>query len=250
MNKKYILLLLIATLLCGGLLFPDYREMMDTADRLYTERGDLDKARQAFDIYKKIIDEKPDDYEALWKAGKTAFYLLEMITDKKEKKRIVKEAEAFAKRAVEVNPEGVEGHFWLGVLYTKVGEIKGVLKALFLINPAKKEMRKVIAMNDKYEEGGAYVVLGRIYSVVPGLFGGNNKKARMYYEKAKIISPKNSLNLLFMAQTYWDLKERESAIETLEFLINMDPDPRYIPEAGKNKRAGAELLAKFRRKMR
>ena len=219
---------------------------METADQLYKERGDLNKALQAYVKYKEAIKEKRGTYEALWKAAKTGFYLMEVLKNKKEKVKIVKEAIQFAKQAVEANPDGVEGHFWLGVNYTKHGEIKGVLKALFLISPTKKEMRKVIKLNDTYEGGGAYVVLGRVYSQVPGILGGSDKKARQNYEKARKICPSNSLNLLFLAETYWDLKEKTLAVKTLEELLVMEPNPRWVPETKRHKKEAQKLLKTYR----
>ena len=223
-----------------------YRQLMETADRLYRERGDLNKALQAYEKYKEAIKEKHGTYEALWKAAKTGFFLMEVLKNKKEKGKIVKEAIRYAKQAIDVNPDGVEGHFWLGVNYTKYGEIKGVLKALFLISPTKREMRKVIQLDDTYEGGGAYVVLGRVYSQVPGILGGSDKKARQYYEKARKICPFNSLNLLFLAETYWDLKEKSLALKTLETLLVMEPDPRWVPETRKHKKEARELLKRYR----
>ncbi len=225
-----------------------FEEALTAADVLYLERGDLDKARKAYRMYKKALQHRPGDYEGLYKAARAAFYLLENITVKRRKKEIVAEAREYAEKAVKVNPKGVEGHFWLGVIYTKVGEIKGVLKALFLIKPAKKKMFKVIRMDEAYEGAGAYVVLGRIYSQVPGLFGGSDKKARKYFEKARSIFPKNTLNLLFMAETYWDLDEEDLAVKTLEELINLEADPRYIPESKKHKKEARRLLKKYRKK--
>lgn len=251
---SFILFFLVVLTLTGSLFPQDiqvdplikYRQLMETADQLYRERGDLNKALQAYKKYKEAIKEKNGTYEALWKAAKTGFYLMEVLKNKKEKGKIVKEAVQYAKQAVEANPDGVEGHFWLGVNYTKYGEIKGVLKALFLISPTKKEMRKVLKLNDTYEGGGAYVVLGRVYSQVPGILGGSDKKARQYYEKAREICPTNSLNLLFMAETYWDLKEKAVAVKTLEELLAMEPNPRWVPETQKHQKEARKLLKRYR----
>ena len=159
---------------------------------------------------------------------------------------IVNEAITYAKQAVAVNPGGVEGHLWLGVIYTKYGEVKGVLKALFLVSPTKKEMQKAIEINDAYEGAGAYVVLGRVYEKVPGIFGGSYNKAREHYEKARKMCPTNTLNLLYMAESYWEMKEKDMAIKTLEELLALEPDPRWIPEARMHKKDAGKLLEKFK----
>ena len=98
-----------------------------------------------------------------------------------------------------------------------------------------------------YENGGAYCVLGRLYFKVPGLFGGSNKKSRQYLEKCRQVAPKSSINLVFLAETYWALDEEELAIKTLEDLEAMDPDPLWIPETEKDKKEGARLLKKYKK---
>lgn len=249
MRKIVLFSFIIIFVLIRALYSTKNQKLIETADQLYMEREDINKARHAFEKYKEIIKENPMNYEALWKAAKTGFYLGEVLKSKKQKRKIVKQSIKFAKRAIKIKPDGVDGHFWLGVNYTKYGEIKGVLKALFLIKPAKREMRKVINLDNAYEGAGAYVVLGRIYSQVPGLFGGSNRMARFYYKKAKKICPDNSLNLLFMAETYWDLKERELAIKTLEYIIVMKPNPHWIPETKRHKKEAKKLLELYKIKL-
>ncbi|HLP44912.1 MAG TPA: TRAP transporter TatT component family protein [Candidatus Kapabacteria bacterium] len=226
----------------------DARELLAAADQLYEERQDLNKAFQAYEKYKEVLKVEPGNYGALWKSVKIAFYILEVLKDDKVEKRepIVNEAIKYAKQAVAVNPGGVEGHLWLGVIYTKYGEVKGVLKALFLVGPTKKEMQKAIGINDTYEGAGAYVVLGRVYEKVPGIFGGSNNKAREHYEKARKMCPTNTLNLLYMAENYWEMDEKALAIKVLEDLLALDPDPRWLPESRMHKKEAGELLEKFR----
>ncbi len=227
----------------------DTVELMATADQLYLERGDLNKAFQAYEKYKEVLKEKPGEYEALWKAVRTAFYILEVLKNDRVERRepLVNEAIRYAKKSVEVNPGGVEGHLWLGVIYTKYGEVKGVLKALFLVRPTKKEMYKAIELDDTYEGAGAYVVLGRVFAKVPGIFGGSNNKAREYYEKARKMCSTNTLNLLYMAENYWDMDEKALAIRTLEDLLAMEPDPRWAPETLMHKQDAGKLLENFKK---
>lgn len=223
--------------------------LISTGDELYEERIDLNKAYLALEQYRKVLLVDTENYRALWKISKTAFFIAEMVSSKEKKSSIVQEGVSSAKKAVKVNPQGVEGHFWLGVSYTKVGEIKGVIKSLFLIGPIKRAMRKVIGMDDTYECGGAYTVLGRVYSQVPGILGGSNRKARENYEKARSICPKNTLNLLFMAETYWDMDEPLLAVQTLKNLLGMEPEKQWKAEYVKHSREAKKLLNKYLRKI-
>jgi tetratricopeptide (TPR) repeat protein len=233
-------------LLTGAAHAADVKAIIEAGDLLYSEREDLSKAYAAVEKYKEALSLDPGYYEAMWKISKTAFYLAEFLKKGKEKENIVETGVNYAKKAVAANPKGVDGHFWLGVSYTKVGEVKGVLKSLFLISPIKKEMRKVIELDETYEGAGAFVVLGRVYSQVPGILGGSNSKARFYLEKAMNMFPKNSMGLLFLAEVYWDIDEKKLAISTLEKILQMEPDNRWIPETKQKKIDAAVLLKKYK----
>lgn len=248
MKIQVLVFVIIVFLVKGDIRGYDVQDLIAEGDRLYDERSDLNKAYLALEQYRKVLSIAPGHYDALWKISKTAFYLAEMVPSKGEKEVVVKEGVSSAKKAVEVNPHGVEGYFWLGVSYTKVGEVKGVLKSLFLIGPIKRAMRKVIAMDDTYECGGAYTVLGRVYSQLPGILGGSDKKAREYYEKARSICPYNTLNLLFLAETYWDLGETRLALKTLEDLLEMNPNKQWEAEYIKHSREARKLKKKYETK--
>jgi tetratricopeptide (TPR) repeat protein len=220
--------------------------LMDEANGLYQNRKNLDNAYLALEKYREVLTYKPDYYEALWKVSKTAFFIAEMHILKGKKWEVVEPGIKSAKLAIKVNPSGVDGYFWLGVLYTKVGEIKGILKSIFLIAPIKRAMRKVLEINEAYEGGGAYTVLGRVYSRIPGILGGSEKKARNYYRKARQICPANLLNLLFLAETYHELGEKQLALKTLDTLLSMEADNRWKAEAMKHKDEARKLLRKYK----
>jgi tetratricopeptide (TPR) repeat protein len=227
----------------------NFQELIDAGDGLYLQREDLNNAFDAIECYKEALKISPRSYEAMWRIARTAFYLSEFLKSKDDKLKVAEEGVDYARMAVKINPDGVEGHFWLGVNYTKMGELKGIVKSLFLLGPVKKAMRKVIGLNDSYEGAGAYVVLGRVYDKVPGILGGNDKKARVFLEKARDICPQNAMTLLFLAEVYWDIGEEELAIKTLEHILEMEPDKRWLPETQKKKRAAARMLKKFRQKL-
>lgn len=250
MNKRKSRLLLMLFILAGfigqDMAWADVNQLIRQGDDLYQKRENLVNAYNSLEKYQAAINENPDSYEALWKVAKVAFYIAEMESQNDKRWPIIEQGIACAKKASKLKPNAVEGHFWLGVCYTKVGEIKGILKALFLVTPIKQEMSWVISRNSQYEGGSAYTVLARVYSQVPPLIGGDDKKACKFYEKAHSICPTNSLNLLFMAENYWDLGEKKLAVQILKKLLSMTPDPRWVPETKKNQKAAAVLIQKYK----
>ena len=68
-------------------------------------------APAALQHYEEAIKLDPKNYEALWKASRSAVDLGSYETNEKRREDYFKNAETYARRAVEVNPGDAEGHF-------------------------------------------------------------------------------------------------------------------------------------------
>ena len=246
MIKKMLMVLMTLAIFVTLLPAETPEELILQGDALYAQRRDPLLAAQAWAKYQEALRLAPDNYTALWKNAQVMYFIGDNSTSSAEKLKIFKQAMDICKKAIALRPNGVEGHYWLGVHTGSYGETRGVLKSLFLNGDIISEMNKAIAIDGSYEKGGAYCVLGRLYFKVPGLFGGSNKKSRQNLEKCRQMAPKNSVNLLFLAETYWNMDEKEMAIRTLEELVSMDPDPDWIPETEKDKVEGRKLLKKYK----
>jgi tetratricopeptide (TPR) repeat protein len=247
MIKKTLTVLMTLAMLVTFLPAETLEGLIAEGDALYAQRQDPLLAAKALANYQEAMRLAPDSYEALWKNAQIMYFIGDNSTSSSEKLKIFKQAMDICKKAVALRPNGVEGHYWLGVHTGSYGETRGVLKSLFLKGDIISEMNKAIAIDGSYENGGAYCVLGRLYFKVPGIFGGSNKKSRLNLEKCRQIAPKNSVNLIFLAETYWDMDEEGLAIQALEELLSMVPDPQWIPETEQDKVEGRKLLKKYKK---
>jgi tetratricopeptide (TPR) repeat protein len=247
MRKKIVHILIILSLSTLCLQGETADELLRQGDALYAQRHDPLLARQALATYQEALQLAPDNFEALWKNAKIMYYIGATSDQSDEKLKLFKQAMEISKKAIVLRPNRVEGHYWLGVHTGMYGETRGVLKSLFLKKDIIVAMNKSIAIDGAYESGGAYCVLGRLYFKVPGLLGGSNKKSRLNLEKCRQLAPKNSTNLLFLAETYWALDEDDLAILTLEELLKMEPDPQMIPETEKDRQSARKLLQKYKK---
>ncbi|HJQ54903.1 MAG TPA: hypothetical protein VJ825_13780 [Gemmatimonadaceae bacterium] len=68
-------------------------------------------ASAALQHYEEAIKLDPKNYEALWKASRSAVDLGSYEANDKRREDYFKNAELYARRAVEVNPGDAEGHF-------------------------------------------------------------------------------------------------------------------------------------------
>lgn len=243
MKAKILFTLLIFFSFIIPLFSQEPEELIAQGDKLYAEMKDMATAQEARAKYQEAAT-KAGSYEAFWKLARVLYYIGDNTESKKEKKIIFSQGVYFAKRAVEMEPEKPDGHYWLGVNYGVFGETKGVLKSLSLVKPIKEAMNKVIELDRGYEDGGPDRVLGRVYFKVPGIAGGSKKKSLEHLLKSKELGPNDALTRCYLADTFLSLKEVDKAREELEYVLSMESDPRWIAGVDDCKEDAKKMLQK------
>lgn len=135
-------------------------------------------------------------------------------------------------QCVEFFPKEVGCYYYRAVntgLYyetTGIGYQKGLKKMI-------KDLKTVINLDDSYEEGGAYQILGNIYLHVPSFSLSKNSvtkdinKAYLYAQKAMKKNPKNLENRFLLAEVLLEMGDDE---EAYEYLIKLKEDyPKKFP---------------------
>jgi tetratricopeptide (TPR) repeat protein len=214
------------------------------SDALYVQRADLSKAKEGLTKLEQALAAKEDAYSVYWRMSRLCYWIGDHTSGNDAKKPIFSNGIEYAKKAIGVDPNKPDGHFWLGVNYGVYGEAKGKLKSLSLVKPIKEEMRRVIEMNPAYDNGGADRVLGRVYHELPGIAGGSEKKSLEHLLKSIEYGPRVGLNLLYLADTYESLDRVEDARKALETIVNMEPMPDLLPETAEEKAQAIERLGK------
>jgi len=242
MRLKFIIF--ISAILClAFILYSQQAEdLIAQGDQLYLQMKDMAAAKEALAKYREALSQGGDKYEVYWRIARIMYYIGDHTESKKEKKIIFSQGIYYAKKAVELEPEKPDGHYWLGVNYGVYGETKGVLKSLSLVKPIKKEMNKVIELDQGYEDGGPDRVLGRVYFKLPGFAGGSKDKSLEHLLKSKELGPEDALTRLYLADTYRAMKKIDKAREELEYILNMEPDPRWIIGLAKCQQEAKKML--------
>jgi tetratricopeptide (TPR) repeat protein len=250
MNKRAILIFLAVFCFVSSLFPQSAEELIEQADQLCNEMKDMATAKEAEALYLKSLGMTDSEYDVYWRLSRILYYIGEHTEKKKEKKGIFARGVYYAEKAVELEPEKPDGHYWLGVNHGKVGETRGVLKSLALVKPIKNAMNKVIELERSYEDGGPDRVLGRVFFKLPGFAGGDKKKSLEHLLKSKEYGPEDALTRIYLAETYLALKEKDKAREELEYVLDMESDYRWYYAIDENKEAARELLnsKKFKKK--
>lgn len=241
MIKKFLAIFLIVPFLLMA-----QENNLQKGDELLAKRDSVETIKKAMEIYEKELSTHP--YEAGWRLMKAIYHYGDRPeVSKEEKIKLYQKGIDLGKKLTAKYPDRVEAHFWLGVLYGVYGEARGVMKSLFLVKPIKREMNAVLRIDEKYDCGGAYRVLGRLYYKVPGLFGGSKKKSLQYLLKSKEICPNNLLTRIYLAETLKSLKKKEQAIKELEEGLQLEAPEEDKPEEAKYKKQMEELLKKLKK---
>ncbi len=104
------------------------------------------------------------------------------------------------------------------------------------------DMDRVLELNDKYDNGGAYIIVGRINYISPG---GSYEKAIKCYEQAIEMGPRRTTAYLFLGELYLHEHLFEKAEKLLLKVLEMDADKRYAIEARNDKKDARNLLKKL-----
>lgn len=211
------------------------------ADAAYALRNDPAQAKVALDIYEQAINTPGVNAEIYWKASRTAWWIGEHAAARKEKLEDFKKGAALAKEALARNPDQIEAHFWLAANDGSYGEAKGVLKSLSMVKPIRREMAEVIRLNDHFLGGGGYRVLGVVDYKVPGIAGGNKKRALEELNKAKAIDPRDPFTHYYLAEYFKVTGDKPRARAELEALQHLTAPPETQPELWMMQKKGEAL---------
>jgi tetratricopeptide (TPR) repeat protein len=149
-------------------------------------------------------------------------------TDDEERNKAIREGTEAGKAAVKIQDNKPDGHFWLGA--SGASAQGSVLAGLASIADIRNEMQRVMSLNEGYQDGSAFMVLGLLYLQAPQIAGGDPAKAVQEMEKGLRYGPGNAFLRLHLAEAYLKVGRTADARTQLNAIIYMKPDQNYLPE--------------------
>jgi hypothetical protein len=208
---------------------------LQKADRLYTERDKVENLREAVSLVEKEVA----SYEAMWRLAKFRFYLSHLASEEGQKSKLLQAAIAAAEKAVKLDANRVEGHFWLGVNKGKYADLKGGFAALGLVKTVRRELETALKLDPSYAKGTIHLALGQLSLQVPRLLGGNDKRGIELLEAGLKVGQANAELKLALAEQYAK-KNRQAAAKKLLEEILTEEDPLRTPLEQKDLRKRAQ----------
>jgi Tfp pilus assembly protein PilF len=233
---KIVLLLLIGLLSsCGSSRSaqpapgPNAAELVSQANQLYAKRADLMQLREAIVLLRQAVTIDPGDYDAAWQLAKFNYYLATHTDNDEERKKAFDEGIQAGKEAIALQPGKPDGHFWLGAIYGAAAE-QSLLAGLANVDDIRHEMETVLQLDEGYQDGSAYMVLGLVYLNEPAITGGDPKKAVELMEKGLRFGEGNAFLHLHLAEAYLKVGRPADARRQIDAIVSMKPDQNYLPE--------------------
>lgn len=189
------------------------------ADSLFTFGENTERDKQSLVVIESALAAGTNDYQWLWRAARIYYYVGDEA-GKNEKMAYFQKGINVALRAVSAEPNAVEGHFWLAANYGGYSELTGMLKALQTVKKIRAEMETVLRLNDRYQDGGAYLALGEMDKELPRIVGGNLSRAITRLEQGLKVAPQNLEIKLALADAYLENGRKEDARRQLQEIIS------------------------------
>ncbi len=158
-------------------------EYVAQADQLYAQRDDLVRVRQGIILLRQPLITDPGDYDAAWRLAKFNYYLATHTDNRDERDKAFREGIEAGKAAVKLQGGKTDGHFWLGANYGGSAQ-SSTLAGLATVDDIRGEMETVLRLDEGYQGGSTYMVLGLVYLQAPKLVGAIRKRRLRKWKKA------------------------------------------------------------------
>ena len=196
---------------------------------MYADRANLASARSAADAWRAQLGSNPQDFDAAWKCARADYWLGGHAPDAERRGFLENGIEA-GRKAVALQPNRPEGHFWIAANMGALAESFGLRAGLKYRKPIKEELETVLRLDPAFQQGSADRALGRWYFKVPRLFGGSAGLAEQHLRASLKYNPNSTASHYFLAEVLMDDGRKEDARGELQRVLDAPLDPEWAPE--------------------
>lgn len=210
-------------------------EHLRQGDEYYGQFDD----QKALEEYLLAVSAEPANYEALWKAARGYIDVADLLSPaekgfQEKQKKMYQDAQKYARKAVEVNPNDTWGHFYLSAAMGKYVLLLGKKEQVDMSRTIKAEIEKAIELDDTNDY--AYHALGRwhrrmaeiggmkrffggiLYGSIPR---GSFEESEKFLLKAVELRPDYINHHLELGRTYVALEKYDLAREEFQKCLDL-----------------------------
>ena len=199
------------------------------AETNFKQREDLDKLRASIKSLGAVRDPDRRNYQVEWTYSKHNYFLGKFSTDDDEANDALEAGRDAGKIASKIEPQKPDGHFWFAANLGELAKRSPITVGLRSVDDIKESMSKVVELQPDYQGASAYDALAQV-ELATRLKGGDAQKAVEYLESGLRLAPDNTNIRLHLGEAYLAVKRDSEARKQLDTLLQMKPDPDYMPE--------------------
>jgi tetratricopeptide (TPR) repeat protein len=241
LSQPAVTLLILTSLAAAG---SAQSPTLSDADRLYANRGDLASARQAAELWRAALQRNPRDFEAASKLAQ-ADYWLGWHLPERDRSAAFDDGVEQGRLAISLEPKRPDGYFWLAANLGGQAELSS-RAGLRNRTPIKENLATVLRIDPAFLQGSADRALGRFYTRVPRLLGGNRKEAETHLRASLMYNPDSTASRFFLAELLDDMGRRPEARAEAQKVIDLPLDPFWAPEDKEFKMKARALLDRLK----
>ncbi|MCU1381516.1 MAG: hypothetical protein JWL71_213 [Acidobacteria bacterium] len=219
---------------------------MREADRLYADRANLSSARRAADAWSSALNNAPNQFESAWKLAQVCYWLGGHGADAQRRADLERGIDA-GRKAIALQPNRVEGHFWVAANMGALAESFGLRQGLKYRKPIKEEIDAARRIDPAFMEGGADRALGRWYFKVPRLLGGDRKLSEELLRKSLSYNVNSTVSHFFLGELLQDEGRKDEARAEFQKVIDVPLSRDWAPEDQDYKEKAKRILTTLRR---
>ncbi len=199
---------------------------LEQADALY-EKGGLDNFKKAIALYLAALKVNPGDYDTNWKCARAYRDYGNIAKRQKVEgwKKICaeygKKGMEYAKKAIDVDPNKPDAHYYYGISVGIYSDGVSIITALRegLKDKTQSSFEKAYQLDKMYNDAGPILSLGRFWAVLPWPLKDKDDSLKYYreYQQTQYFADSDEAHI-YIAELLMDIGGSDNKAEAKKLL--------------------------------
>jgi superkiller protein 3 len=225
-------------------------ELFKQADALfYSYHEDLGNLEKSIKVYEKIFEMDNKNVQSAIMISRAWLTYGDLVPkDEEGRRNAYTKGKEWAKRAMEIDNNSAQAHFWYFANLGRVQQLKGVIAGLKMLPELKREIHKAYELDPK--DVMILDGIGTFYYEVPGIMGGDLKKSEELLKKAVELDPNYTLAWYDLAIALYKQKKYNEALESAKMVLSIEQPTYYADWVTWDKPLAEKLIKDIEEKLK
>jgi tetratricopeptide (TPR) repeat protein len=204
----------------------DAARLIEYADAEYRKQT-IEGVQNALKAMEKLAA-KGKTYDAMWRVARAYSWLADELDDSARVEDFSQKGIAAAKEAIALDPQKVEGQYYLGTTTGQYAFVKK-LKAKDLVPQVLASAQLAVKADERYDYAGPLRLLGSIFAQAPEppTSVGDHEEGVKVLARAILLADKYPQNHLLMAEAQLINRNLDQAEREYQKVLNAEVKPEF-----------------------